>query len=218
MRKIIKEPEPEFWRDFKKKYPKKTYNDLGKSEEGKELRKKIRDFMIKNQRGLCCYCCKSIASDNSHNEHIKPRSVFPELSMEYQNIVVSCNTPSGKEPSCGHAKCNKYNENLFVSPLDDDCESHFKYKNCGKDGIRIEGKTPKGEYTEILLNLNSYDLRQARRALLKQCEKDAKQGKELLHEWHIAESKDGTLPRFVDMVRYFYNDGYFDFDLDGKDD
>ena len=213
MIKIIKKPEPEFWRDFKKKYPKKTYNDLGKSEEGKELRAKIRDFMIKNQKGLCCYCCKSIDSDNSHNEHIKPRSVFHELSMEYQNIVVSCTTPAGKELSCGYAKCNKYDESLFVSPLDDDCEKHFKFLPDG----RILAKSEKGDYTIKLLNLWNPDLTKARKAHLKDCEKSAKLGKEFFYEYYIAEN-DGILPRFVDMVKFFYDDGYFDFDFNGKDD
>ena len=212
MRKIIKKPEPRFWKAFKKKYPQKTYNDLGKSDEDKNLRSKIRDFMIKNQKGLCCYCCKSIDTDNSHNEHIKPQNSYPHLSMDYQNLLASCTTPTGKEPSCGHAKRDKYDEKRFVSPLDDDCKEHFKFLPDG----RILPMSEKGDYTIKLLNLWSFDLTKSRRALLKDCEKSAKQlDRETFYQYYIAEN-NGILPRFVDMVSYFYDEGFFDFDLDGK--
>lgn len=197
MRKITKEPEPKFWTDFKKKNPQKAYNDLDKSDEGRKLRSKIRDFMIKNQKGLCCYCCKSIDTDNSLNEHIKPKSFYPNLSMDYKNILASCKTKS----TCGNTKDNKYNENLFVSPLDNDCEEHFKYLFDG----RIKGKSDKGEYTIELLNLNSYDLKQARRTLFKMLRNYDPQ---YIRTEYLAE-KNGKLPRFADMIKYFYDLGVF---------
>lgn len=201
MRKITKEPEPKFWTDFKKKNPKKAYNDLDKSNEGQELRSKIRDFMIKNQKGLCCYCCKSIDSENSHNEHIRPQKSYPNLSMDYKNLLVSCTTPAGKELTCGNKKCDKYDSKLFISPLDNNCGNHFRYLFDG----RIEGTSVKGRYTINLLNLNSYDLIQARKTLFRQCEKTAKLDKELVYDWYIREKEDGTLPHFVDMVQFFYD-------------
>jgi len=201
MRKITKEPEPKFWSDFKKKNPKVKYNNLDKTKGGYELRSKIHDFMIPNQKGLCCYCCKSIDVTNSHNEHIKPQNSYPDFSMDYHNLLASCDA----KMHCDHAKGSKYDESFFVSPLDDDCENQFEYLPDG----RIEGISDKGKYPVNLLNLNSYDLRQARKTLFKKCLEAAKLDPKLVYEWYIHEREDGRLPRFVDMIKYFYDLGVF---------
>jgi len=200
MRKITKEPEPKFWSDFKKKNPKVKYNNLDKTKGGYELRSKIHDFMIQNQKGICCYCCKSIDVTNSHNEHIKPQNSYPRLSMDYQNLLVSCTTPTGKEKTCGHAKGRQYDESFFVSPLDNDCEKHFKYLFDGE----IVGISKQGSETINLLNLNSYGLKQARNNLLKNLF-----GCELQYIEDYMKEKNGRLPRFVDMIKYFYDLGVF---------
>lgn len=100
MRRIIKDNTPVFWSDFCQSNPRKAYDDLEKSSEGKALRANIRKHMINTQKGVCCYCCKSVDEEDTHNEHIKPRDSFPQYSMDYNNLLVSCNNPN----SCGNKK------------------------------------------------------------------------------------------------------------------
>ena len=147
--------EPDFWKQFKRKHKSVKYNDLDKTDEGKEVRKRIRKFNVDQQHGLCAYCCKRIDFNASLNEHIKPQGVgkYANLSMDYRNIIASCKTEDGALVStCSAHKRNQYDEKLFVSPLDKECESHFTFY---PDGT-IVPLTDKAKYTIDLLNLNSY--------------------------------------------------------------
>ena len=76
--------------------------------------------------------------------------------MDYTNIVASCNNSD----TCGNKKGNSYDAEKFVSPLDEDCESKFTYYADGK----IVGDT----YTIDLLNLNAYELRNARKSVFRE--------------------------------------------------
>lgn len=205
MRRIIKDNVPDFWGAYLRRHRKSRYDDLDTTEEGKRLRKQIREHMLEHQKRICCYCCKSIDSSNSHNEHIKPKDLFPQNSMDYDNLLVSCTSKN----TCGMAKGNHYDPMKFVSPLQEGCEEHFSFFPDG----RIKGKTKKGAATVECLNLNTYDLRQARKKQYNECCDMARgMGKDYIFEAYMQE-KDGNLPRFVDMITYFYNRGDFDSDV-----
>ena len=119
---IKKGTEPQFLIDFKKKYPKKDYD----SKEFAEYRPILKAGLIKEQKGLCAYCCGRITEEKSHNEHIEPRhpgKYASDKSLEYTNIVASCNNPE----TCGNNKGNSYDAKQFISPLDEKCEEKFTY-------------------------------------------------------------------------------------------
>lgn len=100
-------------------------------------------------------------------------------------------------------KDNEYSEELFISPLDEDCESHFEYFPDGS----IRGITEKGKYTIELLGLNEYSLKDARKCQYASCE--SMRNKQLIYEYYI-KPYDGKNEQFVDMIKYFYNKGFFD--------
>lgn len=205
MKRIIKDQVPGFWSAYLHKHPKSRYDDLETTEAGKQLRNQVREHMLAHQKRIGCYCCKSIDGSHSHNEHIKPRALFPQNSMNYDNLLVSCSTPN----TCGMAKGNHYDPQTFISPLQENCEEYFRFLPDG----RIEGKTDKGMATVACLNLNSYDLRQARKRQYKECCDMARyMGKDYVFKEYMQEH-DGSLSRFVDMITYFYDRGDFDTDL-----
>ena len=151
---IKKGDEPQFLLDFKKKHPKKDYD----SKEFAEHRPVLKSVLIKEQKGLCAYCCGRITEEKSHNEHIEPRhpgKYVSVKSLEYTNIIASCNNPE----TCGNKKGNHYDAKQFVSPLDEKCEDKFSYHPSGK----IIGD----EYTIELLNLNAYELKNARKSVIR---------------------------------------------------
>ena len=157
MRQIKRGAAPDFWIRGRKQYL--FYRELTDT-LGSELKQSLRKHLIETQIGLCGYCCRVITMDNSHNEHIKPQDGYAQLSMDYENLIASCNHGN----TCGKAKKNKYDKR-FVSPIDDDCEEHFKFANDGS----IIGITENGRITIDLLNLNSYVLKCFRRAVLRSC-------------------------------------------------
>ena len=205
MKRIIKDEVPLFWSRYVKRHPNESYDRLDETDEGRNVRNEIRKHMLINQKYICCYCCKSVDEYNSHNEHIKPRAKFPKLSMNYNNLLASC-----KGKTCGEKKDRLYDEILFVSPLSEDCETHFRYLQNGE----IKGLTDAGRFTIELLNLNEENLRKSRETLFKQCLEMGKYlGKKYVEEEYINE-KNGKLPRFCDMVRFFMNEGLFDICID----
>lgn len=153
---IQKNKAPEFLEKFKEKNPTADYD----SDSFKPLVKPLRDYLVREQRGLCAYCCSRISSEASHNEHIEPRhgknDAVSRRSLEYTNIVASCNTAD----TCGKKKDNEYDAGYFISPVQVDCEDRFSYDP--------DGYMKGDEYTISLLNLNSYKLRMARRAIYKE--------------------------------------------------
>lgn len=205
MRNIIRDGEPEQWKNFRKKYPDIQYKDLGKTEDGIAARQMLREHLVRSQFYLCAYCCRSIeeTGDKSLNEHIKPqgRAEFSGYSMDYENIVASCNVKE-KQLTCSSRKGNNYEEKLFVSPLTENCECHFRFYPNGE----IEGTTEEGNYTCDLLGLNSYALQRARRATYKICE--AYQDRDMVRQLYLI-PQDGRLGQFADMIRYFYDRGCF---------
>ncbi|WP_071188519.1 retron system putative HNH endonuclease [Trichormus sp. NMC-1] len=75
-------------------------------------------------------------SPTSHIEHLRPRSRYPDLALEYTNFMASCQGEDEEEPSipvhCGHKKKEWYDENLMVSPLEPNCADFFKYPASGE--------------------------------------------------------------------------------------
>lgn len=152
---IKKDGTPGFLADYVSKNPTANYD----SDSFKPFYGRLREELVKEQKGLCAYCCARTTQETSHSEHIEPRNMKDgtksRKSLDYNNIVASCNTLS----TCGSHKGNEYDEKKFVSPLDEDCEERFSYD---PDGY-INGD----EYTVSLLGLNSHELRMARKSIYK---------------------------------------------------
>lgn len=203
MRKITRQKEPNFWIEYKKKYPKTQYSELKNSLEGNEIRRRLREYLIKAQYGLCAYCCCKINLDNSLNEHIRPQDSYPKETMDYHNLIASCRS-EGVDFTCGSKKDNDYDEKLFVSPLETDCEEKFIFYPNGE----IEGLGERGKYTCELLNLNSYELQKARKAQYKICESYG--NADLVYQYFLEPTEDGKLEAYADMIKYFYERGDFD--------
>lgn len=202
MRRIIKGETPAFWAKFCRKHPKARYDDLNTLENGKETRAELRRYLLAEQKYLCCYCCRQIEESKCHNEHICPRnSETKHNSMDYHNLVASCDELN----TCGKKKDCDYDFKRFVSPIDENCESHYRFKYNGK----IEGLTEQGKYTIELLNLNAYELVQARKALYDECCLMSQLDKDCFLTEYI-KPKDGRLHAFFDMINFFYSQGKFD--------
>ena len=208
MRKINRNREPEFWIQYKHLHPGEQYADLRKSKDGSIIRREIRRYLLQSQCGLCAYCCRKIEIDGSLNEHIKPQASYPKQSMNYDNLIVSCKT-EGVDATCGARKGNKFEEGLFVSPLQEDCEEKFVFYPNGQ----IEGVDEAGEYTSQVLNLNAYELQRARRAQYKVCASYHDAG--IVQSCFLVPTEDGQMEPFADMVQYFYERGHFAIERSG---
>ncbi|MFJ2690197.1 TIGR02646 family protein [Pseudomonas sp. NPDC087336] len=137
MRKINKGMEPASLTSFKRSSRTLVYRDLPPQE-----RLSIRSSCISEQYGLCAYCCQSITVDNAHNEHLEAQDSAPNRTLEFSNIVASCQHPQ----QCGHGRKTRH---LPLTPLMAECETELKFYLSGI----VAGKTERARMSIEILNL-----------------------------------------------------------------
>lgn len=150
-------------------------------------KKQAKNKLLIQQYRLCGYTefnideFSSLASSKNggcHIEHIKPKSLFPQLTFEYENLIISVlgsddlkrfkeeffvnNAPEADDSHKlyfgGHKKENIFDEVLFISPTEADCQRYFVYiEHSGEikpaNGLE-DDEVKRAEYTINLLNLN----------------------------------------------------------------
>ncbi|MBD2339267.1 TIGR02646 family protein [Calothrix sp. FACHB-156] len=135
MKYIKKNPEPEKFSNWKA-----LENDDWKPNWDDNFQKPekviVHDSLLQEQGYICCYCGMRITRETSHIEHLKPRSHYQHLALEYTNLIASCQGESEEPPPvpvhCGHHKKYWYDEHLMVSPLEINCVDFFKYPASGE--------------------------------------------------------------------------------------
>lgn len=134
MKRIMKGREPcEFskWkrRDKMAKRGRPRWNRVNK-----KVRKKIHKSLVCEQGFICCYCEARISRADSHVEHFRPQTKFPDLQLEYDNLHCSCQRESlrGEPRHCGHGKASWFDEDCLISPLTRGCEERFKFTANGE--------------------------------------------------------------------------------------
>jgi len=161
VRYIQKQNEPDFFTKKAvvfKNYLLKTNNKKKVWRKYGRYKRKLKEFILKNEQNyLCCYCECKVNLNNSHLEHIKPKSLdYDNLTFDYNNILVSCQgnifSNSNRENTCGHCKDDRYDDAKFLDPTKvKNIREYFKYDiSSGK----IEGTDDKSRYMIGLLNLN----------------------------------------------------------------
>lgn len=224
MKFIKKREEPrEFsvWKQKENENWKPTWSDLRDDSMRPEQNPKtaLRSTLLHEQGYICCYCGRRIDHDSSHIEHLKPRQTYPELSLDYFNLLASCpgyseNTkedftiPRPTHEHCGHKKQNWYDTDLMVSPLDEDCETYFTYTAFGEILARKDDDVELAAQETIKrLGLNYPQLETARRRIVEEI-LDVTAGLtpeeiEILIESYAQPDKEGKYVRFCGMVLYF---------------
>jgi uncharacterized protein (TIGR02646 family) len=123
---------------------------------GKPYKENFKKNLINEQGGICCYCEQKLKTDDSHLEHLLPQKldVFSESIFEYRNLLCSCQKDliTGDPRHCGNSKGSWYDKQLFVSPLDIDCELKFKYSADGR--IKSTDEASKETISHLQLDID----------------------------------------------------------------
>lgn len=173
MKRIIKETAPEWFEDWKEDFAsakerKAHYkNDFSSDDkDGYDRRIRLRKALISEQGRICCYCMTRISERSSHIEHFFPKEQFPEMDLDYHNLLASCNGEGSiilDEEHCGHRKGNWW-RNDMISPTHEEIEKMFRYFPDGR--IRsVRGHKLSNIAQEMILNfgLDSFHLVRNRR-------------------------------------------------------
>ncbi len=162
----ISKSEPNYFTFAKAKVVLSKVKNAWSDENINNIRAKLRADILQNeQKSVCVYCEKEIPVDTfkSHIDHFKTRNLFPELTLNYENLVVSCNT-YGRCANLkdSRAKVKDIYINL-VNPIVENPEDFFDYLTTGE----IIARNDKAEFTIDILGLNTKSLKESREQISK---------------------------------------------------
>lgn len=209
MKQIVKYAEPQQFVSWETANPDATYQDLrndslfpGATIALSELRKSL----AAEQGHLCCYCETLIDNGDFHIEHFRPKCLgkFPELQLTYSNLHACCHKrPTGCSDECCGRKKSNFFDNILISPLEENCESHFKYDIAGN----IYGLDERGDKTISVMNLNSALLIKSRKSLIEYFEDltDEEYDDEIVRHLN---SSGNPLGEFYTTIKYLHSQGF----------
>ncbi len=127
MKYIRKGSEPiEFtdWKQLENEDWKPSYDKLQSSEK-----RAVLNALINEQGGICCYCERELIDTDYHIEHLKPQHLSSVDPLDFSNMLCSCqkNLQKGEPLHCGNSKADWFDDELFITPLYNNCEKRFKF-------------------------------------------------------------------------------------------
>ena len=125
----------------------------------------LRDALVSEQRGLCCYCMGRIRNDEMKVEHWKCQSRYPSEQLNYRNLLAACLGEEGKPRDLQHCDTRKGDDDLKWNPADSShsIETRIRYEADG--AIRSDDSRFDAELTQVL-NLNHPMLKNIRQGVL----------------------------------------------------
>jgi uncharacterized protein (TIGR02646 family) len=92
----------------------------------------IKQQLLVEQGGLCCYTGIRINDQKCHIEHFKPQCLCQNHEdVDYDNLLAAY--PDDNTPCSfgAKAKGDWYHTQLLINPLRGDCETHFRFNQYG---------------------------------------------------------------------------------------
>ncbi len=175
MFKITKSNPPDYFENAKRNISRPLESHAWKDRHIDLIRKELREYIVsKEQFSLCAYCEKWVdgTSKKSNIDHFKTRHLFPKLTLDYNNLLVSCNSfgrcSNYKDKNIGQADYNKIINPVLYNPND-----FFDYLMTGeiypKPNLSPSDKE-RAESTLELFQLNHRGLTEERKKISMQLE------------------------------------------------
>ena len=157
MREIVKGTEPTSLADHRRTAP-TDYN-------GYREKQTLREYLVVEQRGICCYCMGRIHPKEltMKIEHFLSHSGHPDMRLVYTNLFGAClgNMKGGAETHCDTFKgSKKFSYHLCTSGS---IHNEIKYKS---DGEICSDNQQLDTELNTILNLNFPVLKKARKSTL----------------------------------------------------
>jgi len=161
----VSKSEPNYFKSAKAKVKFPKVKGAWEDKHISAIRKDLREHILEEeQNSLCIYCEKKISFEEKYSniDHFKTRNLFPEMSLTYENLLVSCNTHN----RCSSLKDSKkesivkYKEDYLkiVDVVLENPHEFFDYLITGE----IEAKNEKGQFSIDVFNLNDSALKEQR--------------------------------------------------------
>lgn len=164
MRKLTKGPKPliliqnaDSWTTELMGYV-NSDEDIPKHVKDRYNHQQVREALVRETHGKCMYCEGVIGSVAfPHIEHFRPKSLYPSLTFEWNNLGLGCQF-------CNTKKSNVFNEVVpFINPYFEDPEESFVFL-----GTMVKQKPGcfRAEFMISQLDLNRAELMEQRKAAI----------------------------------------------------
>jgi len=152
----INKKEPDYFKNAKRKIKSPKNSNAWSNPQISRIRLELRKHILNNeQKCLCAYCERIIRCDSnkSNIDHFKTRNLFPQETLNYNNLLVSCN----REDTCStfkdrNIKC-KSDYDYIINPIIENPDDFLDYLLTGE--IISKNCTPKAENTIKAFNLGT---------------------------------------------------------------
>ena len=157
MKWIVKGKEPQSLLEHRLK-PFTNYGNYSKKDE-------LRVSLLTEKGHICCYCMQRISDYRMKIEHWKSQDDYPNLQVDYNNLLGACKGNEGSPKHLQHCDTKKSNTEITINPIDTikNCEDFIKYRGNGE--IYSGDEAINYELDEVL-NLNIQTLANNRREVL----------------------------------------------------
>jgi uncharacterized protein (TIGR02646 family) len=127
----------------------------------------LRNALVTEQRGICCYCMGRIRNENGRMkiEHWRCQERYPADRLRYGNLLGACLGSEGQPLRLQHCDSSKGNRDLLWNPADagHQIETRIWYEGDGR--IRSNDQTFDYQLSAVL-NLNLAVLMRNRKEVL----------------------------------------------------
>jgi uncharacterized protein (TIGR02646 family) len=170
----------------------------------------LREFLVAEQRGLCCYCLSRIqpAVRSMKIEHWHSQKRYQAEQLAYANMLGACFGNEGQDRKVQHCDTRKGEDDLSRNPADpaSQIEELIRYKG---DGTIVSDNQAFDRELNDVLNLNIAFLKNQRKAALESLTSSFRRGKlrrdtleRRLREWN-GESHNGELQPYCQVIVYW---------------
>ena len=127
----------------------------------------LRRALVREQRGLCCYCMDRIGVDATDTkiEHWRCQRRHPKRELDYRNLLAACRGGEGRRGRDQHCDTKKGDRDLRWNPADPahHIETRLRYE---ADGAIRSDDSEFNDQIEQVLNLNFSVLKNNRKAVM----------------------------------------------------
>lgn len=125
--------------------------------DGYRDKDELLQALMEEQGFICCYCMQGIKPETAHIEHWRSQKLYPDLQLEYKNLLVVCDGNKGYSQKLQHCDQSKRDKEISVDPTKPDCETQVKFSFSGivySDNEKIDRELN----TVLHLNLQMFQM------------------------------------------------------------
>lgn len=168
--------------------------------EGYREKDELREALVREQRGVCCYCGGRIAANGMKIEHWLPQSAFPGEQLAYRNLLGAC--MGGEGLPVQHCDTYKADRALCRNPAEPTHWPGLAVRFRGDGEMRADFEPLDRELDEVL-NLNVAVLKNRRKAVLDGFTRAIRKTGVVAWERRLAEWEEGELRPYSQIVAYW---------------